>query len=411
MKIAVLNQSYPPMISGAALFSGHLAEALAERGHEVLVLAASDQRRAYRQKCDNLTIQRFHSYPNPHRVEQRFLLWPANEIKAALRDFAPEVIHLHEPFQMAYFARLYARQRGVPCILTVHALPTLLSALVPGMQNFQQAVEKSLWKYATLVSHQFDALVTPTETISEMVAERTGVRPRVVSGGVDLRIFHPAPLRSQMATRVREELGIREGAQIILHVGRLDAGKNVQVIIRAAGLTIRESPKDVHLLCVGDGCERPNLVKLAQELGIADNCHFPGYIADPDRLAAIYGIADLFCMASEIETQGLVLLEATACGLPLVAVKATSMHEIVHDGVNGFLVPAGEVRSMAEAMTAILRDPGLAKKMGLASRQASFAHDFNLTVDAYEEIYLTTIKDRAAQKTGNKALANQAVVG
>ena len=112
MRIAVLNQSYPPMISGAALFSGHLAEALAERGHEVLVLAASDQGKAYRQRCDNLTIQRFHSYPNPHRVEQRFLLWPANEIKAALLDFAPEVIHLHEPFQMAYFARLYSAAEG-----------------------------------------------------------------------------------------------------------------------------------------------------------------------------------------------------------------------------------------------------------------------------------------------------------
>ena len=150
---------------------------------------------------------------------------------------------------------------------------------------------------------------------------------------------------------------------------------------------------------------KPHLVKLAQDLGIADKCHFPGYISDAKRLAAIYGMADLFCMAPEIETQGLVLLEATACGLPLVAVKATSMHEIVSDGVNGFLVPAGEVRSMAEAMTAILRDPGLSEKMGLASRQASFAHDFKLTVDAYEEIYLTTIQDRAAQKTANNALS------
>jgi 1,2-diacylglycerol 3-alpha-glucosyltransferase len=412
MRIAVLNQSYPPMISGAALFSGHLAEALAERGHEVLVLAASDQGKAYRQRRDNLTIQRFQSYPNPHRVEQRFLLWPANEIKSALRDFAPEAIHLHEPFQMAYFARLYARQRGVPCILTIHALPTLISVLVPEMHNYKQAVEKGLWKYAALVSQQFDVLVTPTETISEMVAERTGLRPRVVSGGVDLRIFHPAPLRSHMATSLREELGIREGAQIILHVGRLDAGKNVQMILQAVGLTIRDlSVKDVHLLCVGDGCEKAHLVKLAQDLGIADNCHFPGYISDAGRLAAIYGMADLFCMASEIETQGLVMLEAAACGLPLVAVKATSMHEIVSDGVNGFLVPAGDVRRMAEAMKAILRDPGLSEKMGLASRQASFAHDFNRTVDAYEEIYLTTIQKRAAQKTRNKAFTDQVAAG
>lgn len=409
MRIATLNQSYPPMISGAALFSCHLAEALAERSHEVLVLAASDLGKAYCQRGGSLTVQRFRSYPNPQRVEQRFLLWPASEIKAALRDFSPEVIHLHEPFQMAYFARLYALQRRVPCILTIHGLPTLISAHVPEMHNFKQAVEKGLWKYASLVAQQFDTLVTPTETISAMVAERTGVHPRVVSGGVDLRTFHPVPRRSPAEIRLREDLGINARAQIILHVGRLDAGKNADRILRAAGLILQDpSMKEVHLLCVGDGCQKSQLIQLARDLRIAGNCHFPGYIADPVRLVAIYGMADLFCMASEIETQGLVLLEAAACGLPLVAFNATAVHEIVRQGENGFLVPAGDVSRMAEAMITILQNPGLAKQMGLASRQASLAHDFNRTVDAYEDIYHTAIQERAAREIGSKALTSQA---
>ena len=92
MKIAMLGQSYPPMISGASLFICHLAEALAERGNKVLVLAASDQGESYYQKSDNLTVLRLQSFPNPMRVNQRFLIWPENEILSALREFAPDLL-------------------------------------------------------------------------------------------------------------------------------------------------------------------------------------------------------------------------------------------------------------------------------------------------------------------------------
>ena len=411
MRIAILGQSYPPMISGAALFTCHLAEGLAKRGHKVLVLAASDTGKTYLQERGNLTIQRLRSHPNPHRVGQRFLLWPAKEILSALRTFRPEVIHLHDPFLMAYCARFYARRTGVPCIITIHALPTLVSVLAPEIPKLKQAIENCLWKYATWLCKQIDVEVTPTETISKMITERIGVHPLVVSGGVDMEIFHPAPPRSQEAANLREEFGINPKARIILHVGRLDAGKNVQAIIRATRLTIQALPsKDVHLLIAGDGCEKQRLQELACELDIINHCHFTGYISDPKRLAAIYGMADLFCMASEIETQGLVLLEAAACGLPFVGVDATAIHEIIKDNVNGFLVRPGDMRGLAGRMTSIMQDPGLSKRMGFASRQASLGHDFTRTVQAYEGIYLAAIKDHATSTISNKSMIHQATV-
>src|SRR5512134_1685561 len=123
MRIAYLCQSYPPMVSGAALIVQHLAEGLAARGHTLLVLAASDRGAPYTEQCDSLTISRLRAYPNPLRAAQRFLLWPAQAIEAHLCDFRPELLHLHD-FSQASIAGLRAgNAMNVPVVLTLHALP------------------------------------------------------------------------------------------------------------------------------------------------------------------------------------------------------------------------------------------------------------------------------------------------
>src|SRR3990172_10024630 len=100
MRIAYLAQAYPPMISGAALFADQIAEAMASRGHQVLVLAASDKEYSYHIQKGNLTIQRMRSLQNPMRVGQRFLLYPRGMVMKTLHQFRPEVIHTHEPLQI-----------------------------------------------------------------------------------------------------------------------------------------------------------------------------------------------------------------------------------------------------------------------------------------------------------------------
>lgn len=399
MKIAMMGQTYPPRVSGAALFTQHLAEALVGRGHKVLVLTASERGEMYLQQIGNLSILRLPSCTTKGRVPQHFLLWPAKEVRTALQDFRPHVIHLHEPVQLAIFARRYSKRANIPTVLTIHALPNLVSAMAGKRHRIKHLIETILWKYAALTCRKFDVNVTPTETTARMVAEKIGNHAQVVSGGVDMQIFHPNSPQADEKCRIREEFGIPAGAKIILHTGRLDAGKNACTVVRAAGLAMQAlSPMDVHLLVAGDGCEKPRLEILAREMGIAERCHFPGIVSDQNKLAAIYRTADLFCTASEIETQGLVLLEAAACGLPLVACDATSIHEIVKNGINGSLVALSDPGSMAGQMTAILKNPDLRKEMGKASIQASLAHDFRSTVSAYESIYLSAIQMREAHQ-------------
>src|SRR5512134_3649351 len=114
MRIVYLAQSYPPMISGAAFFARQIAEAMGQRGHQVLVIAASDRGDSYRVKNGCLTVLRLQSIHNPMRVGQRFLLYPRSEVIKALHDFHPDVIHAHEPLQMGLLGLEYSAHTGVP---------------------------------------------------------------------------------------------------------------------------------------------------------------------------------------------------------------------------------------------------------------------------------------------------------
>jgi len=391
MKIAVLTQSYPPMVSGAALFAYHLTSALVGRGHQVLVLAASEQERPYRVEGANLKVVRLRSHHNPWRTGQRFMLWQNPQIDVALRKFRPDVLHLHDPLQMAWAAISYSRSFGAPCILTVHALPSLAAATLPALDR---ELENSLWIYAGWLLQQVQARVTPTQTIADIVRLRTGLSCQVISYGVDLHTFNPARLPAQEEAGLRLSWNIPEGASVILHVGRLDIDKKVDLAIMAAARAMQFVP--AHLLVVGDGRKKEELVHLCEQLGIASRSHFTGYITDSRKLSALYRLADVFVTASEIETQGLVLLEAAACGLPLVGVDSGAVGETVKDGVNGYLVPKRDVSSLARGIKNVLLDKRLAQEMSRASREIALRHDYALSVQAYESLYYTQIAQRRA---------------
>src|SRR5512145_2243736 len=120
MRIAYLTQSYPPMISGAALLVERLAKSMAARGHQVLVITASDKHNPSFSYHENLTILRLRSIHNPLRAGQRFLFYPRFKMLQALTDFCPNIVHSHDPLLMSQLGLEYARHAHIPVLLTVH---------------------------------------------------------------------------------------------------------------------------------------------------------------------------------------------------------------------------------------------------------------------------------------------------
>jgi glycosyltransferase involved in cell wall biosynthesis len=186
----------------------------------------------------------------------------------------------------------------------------------------------------------------------------------VINYGIELDRFNNKPNNEMVNSTLRGTYNIPPNVPILLHIGRLDVDKSVDIVVRAAAKAM--SCNDAHLLIVGDGTEKNKLIQLCKDLNISERSHFPGYIVSRQSLAEVYRIATLFVTASEVETQGIVLVEAAACGLPIVAVNATCIPEIVKHGKNGYLTAPKDSDGMANYLSFLLTNPDKAVRMGRA---------------------------------------------
>jgi len=400
MRIAYLTQSYPPMVSGAAISAKQIAETMAQQGHKVLVLAASDREYAYNVYSENITVMRLRSVNNPLRVGQRLLPNPRCKVMMALEQFKPDAVHVHEPFQMGIFGLGYAKHARIPLVVTVHQLPWFVASYFP--ESFRPFIEKTLWLYARISLKRYAAVISPTQTIATIIEQKIGLKPNVISYGLDTQRFHP-PFGTESSTGkgqhlanvTRKRLDLPLNTPLILHAGRLDKDKNVDNVIRAVAPAIRESK--AHLLIVGDGCLKKRLIHLCMELDIDQRVHFAGYVS-PQDMPEIYRAADIFITASEVETQGIVLLEAAASGLPIVAVDATCISEVVHDQVNGILVRPGDIGYFSEAVLTLINHPKRSSKMGLNGRILIKKYNTQNTWSQHETLYLEMIKQNSIKR-------------
>ena len=386
MRIVHLSQSYPPMISGASQFVERLSQGQAARGHLTRVIAASDRGAAYREIVDQVEIVRLRSHPNPFRARQRFMAWPRSALLDAIAEFRPDLLHLHDPF-LARPLGLWTRPaRPFPVLLTVHALPNMAAAHLPSVLGLHGAIEALTWVYARSLASRCAALVAPSRYVADRVLEQTGYHAHVIPCGIDLNQFKPSvvgvPGASEDRFRLLTQYSLAPDLPIVLHVGRLDQGKRVEIVIRAMARVLCDMP--AQLLVVGDGTQRPALAQLAGRLGMGATTHFVGFVSRSGDLPGLYRLSSVFAMASGTETLGIVLLEAAASGLPIVAARATSVPEIVTDKVSGFLVPPGDDRAMAEQLMQCLRHPVAAQSMGLAGRSIAQKYSFENTQNLYE---------------------------
>src|SRR5262249_10471398 len=147
----------------------------------------------------------------------------------------------------------------------------------------------------------------------------------------------------------------------------------------------------VRLLMVGDGPDRPKAEWLAHTHGIAGDVVFAGKQTDMSKLLAI---SDILLLPSELESFGLVALEAVACEVPVIATRVGGIPEVVRDGIDGFLHNVGDVEAMADGCLSILGNPGLREEMGKAARDRA-THEFcaSKIVLRYEDLYRRTIEE------------------
>lgn len=379
LSIGLFTDTFEPQINGVVTSVKGLASALREMGHRVTIVAPTHPKQV---KDANVIRLRSTTYfPQP---EQRMSLPPSPRKILALRSRRFDVVHTHGAFTLPVIGLSVARSFGLPIVHTYHTrlrdyvhyypwYPPIAwltnearwymtqraaRSLRGGLEHSSIVVAKSfdVW----FANHCFE-VIAPAEPIAEEL-RAMGVRSPVlvIPNGIDLASLTAAQPDPYPA------LGVGRGARL-LTAGRLAKEKSFDVLLRNFAGILRARP-DAMLVLLGDGPERANLEALATELNLGSSVIFAGY-ASPDAMGGYYQHADLFVFTSLSETQGLVALEASACGLPVIARAEMGITKVVLDGVTGFLVPPDDGELFARRALQLLADPALRATFSQSGRE------------------------------------------
>jgi glycosyltransferase involved in cell wall biosynthesis len=191
--------------------------------------------------------------------------------------------------------------------------------------------------------------------------------------------------RYWQATRDAESaVAAAGGGPMILFVGRLDQEKRIDELIMAFARLPESTGATLEI--IGNGDQRTALQQLAVEQRVADRVIFHGHVSD-DQLLAAYGRASIFCMPGIAELQSIVTLESMAAGKPVVAANAMALPHLVRPGYNGWLFTPGDVGELALRLSTLVSDSELRARMGQHSREIVANHDFEATLDRFEDLY------------------------
>lgn len=341
MRIGFFTDTYTPQINGVVTSIRLFKRALEERGHEVYVFAPDPDHHE-----DGEVTIRFPSMPFLFQKEMRLAFPLSIEALRVLDKVDFDIIHSHDPFSIGLFGLNLARRHKVPYVHTYH---TLYPEYVHYVWETRLTKKLAEW-----LSREFcdacDTIVAPSSKVECYLREWGVTRPiDVIATGVDVERFARAD--AERVDGLRRRLLLRGDEHVLIFMGRLGREKNVEMLLRALWHSRLDG---VRLLVVGDGPHRGELQALAEELGVESKVTFAGYLEHDDAIAA-YHLADAFTFASTTETQGLVISEAMAAGLPVIAVDDPATCDFVVHEQSGLITPA-RPEPFAAAIDRLLAD-------------------------------------------------------
>jgi glycosyltransferase involved in cell wall biosynthesis len=353
MRIAHVTATFPPYMAGTGNVCYHNALALARIGHQVTVYTA-DGRPAKEFDPPGVTVRRL---PAVCRFGNAPLL------PGLLRIRDADIIHLHYPFIFgAEMVSAVARIRRIPLVLTYHN-----DLIGEGLRRWLFAAYRRLTDGLVLGGAAKLGVLSEDHARSSLRASWFGRRRQdlvVVPNGVDAELFRPQPCDSALWSAS----GLPSESCTVLFVGALDRAhyfKGVPILLDAVS---RIEGARVGLWIVGDGDRKVRYQDQAARLGIAGRTVFAGCIPFPE-IVRYYACADLLVLPSiKLESFGIVIIEAMACGLPVVASDLPGVRTVVSDGRDGLLTPPGDARALADAIRFLAENPDQRKEMGNRGR-------------------------------------------
>jgi len=354
----MISDVYFPRVNGVSTSIQTFRRELATLGHETHLIAPAYPAEYPREPG----ITRIRSRAVPRDPEDRIM--SSKDIRALYASLAAQrydLVHVQTPFVAHYAGVALAARLGVPCVESYHTFfEEYLFHYVPFLPKpWMQAAAR---RFSRAQGNSVAALVVPSLAMRDALAAY-GVTSRmhVIPTGIRLADFAGGHGR-----RFRVRFGIAAEQPVMLFVGRVAHEKNIDFLLRAAQRAIAEVP-ELLLVIAGEGPAEAHLKRLAHKLGIEKSVRFVGYMDRAVELLDCYRAADVLVFASRTETQGLVLLEAMALGLPVISTAVMGTREIV-GARRGALVPEDNEEDFAAAMVRLVRDSALRARLAEDAR-------------------------------------------
>ncbi|MEG2813363.1 MAG: glycosyltransferase [Oscillospiraceae bacterium] len=332
MKIALFTETYLPYINGVVTHVKALRDGLVKLGHDVLVVTANDKTMHHFVEngvlnCPGKSFKKLYNYGLAAPLSIKRL--------NILRDFDPDIIHIHNEFGVGLSGTLIAKRLEIPLIYTLHTMyDEYLYYIAP--KKLVPALKKVSHKYVKFLAKRANALTGPSQKVQEFF-DACGAQKSVsvVPNPVELDLFNPASIQKNATDAIRKKYGIAEDDILISFCGRLGREKSVDKLLDFFAKNVKKGD-GFKLMILGEGPCLDELKKQANDLGISELVIFVGR-AEHNELPNFYGACQLYVTASLSDTNSISMKEAMATGLPVVHIFDELNKGQVTDGINGFI--------------------------------------------------------------------------
>jgi len=373
MKIAIVTNTFlPKWLGGTALATQEIAEHLSARGHSVHVLTLLEKGLSPESVETGVSVHRV-SFANLKFVG--FLLFCLGMV-SRLKKIDPDIVHI-QGFWIAWFG-LLAKLLKSPYIVWSHGYAWTQMYLPPACSA----------RVTTIALKHADAIIALSDHMKEEI-QRAWPRDipniSVIPNGINLHEFGTVSRNT-----ARRCLGIDEDDSVILYVGRLHSAKGLPYLVEAINLLRQKEPR-AHLMLVGEGTEREKLELLVDSLDLSTRVRFLGRV-EHEKIQGFLAASDVFVLPSLREGLPLVLLEAMAAELPIVATDVGGIPSIIEDQTNGFLVKPRDAAQIADKLALILNNPLLRRSISQNNREKVQQYSWENVVNDLEMVYSDTFE-------------------
>jgi 1,2-diacylglycerol 3-alpha-glucosyltransferase len=369
VRVLFISDVYFPRVNGVSTSIRTFRQDLAACGIDTRLVAPSYADAAHEASDEEAGVLRVPAARVPRDPEDRRMAWRAlTRTLDELSGVGFDLVHIHTPFIAHYAGVRCARRAGIPCVATYHTFfEEYLHYYVPLLpRGLMRLLARSFTRSQCAA---VQALIAPSEPMRAVLTAYGVTTPiRVVPTGLAADRF-----RAGDGGAFRARAGIAPERPLLTYIGRVAHEKNIGFLVRMFAQVLRSVPEAL-LMIAGEGPAREALRTQVAALGLEQRVHFAGYLERDSALLDCYAAADVFVFASRTETQGLVLLEAMAQGVPVVSTAELGTRSILVPASGALVVPEDQ-QAFAAAVVQVLGDAGL--REGLAARGRAYARGWS----------------------------------